>query len=441
MENKVDSTRVRLKALELFTRVEEEGAYSNILIAKDKQLSKDNPFSKANEDMVLAIVYGTIEKKLLLDYYIDKFLKKEPPKRGKQIRNILRIGTYQLLFMNAGSDYGICNDMVTITKGHFRGFEGLVNGVLRNIARSKAELSPPVGDDIKSISIRYSIGADIIRLWVNSYGIDKTKELAAKSCEKAPLFLRVNLSKNTKDEAVDELLAEGISCHAMEDELSSRAIIVEKGYEGRVVASKCLSEGRVSVQDLASIVAIDKLDIKPTDNILDMCSAPGGKGVSAGELAPFGSVLCWDIFQHKIGLIESYAMRCGLDNIRAERHSALDFRDEFKESFHKVILDPPCSGLGVIRRRPEIRYKNMGDNLTLSQKQFTMLTLAARYVKPKGSVLYSTCTVNPMENQDVVNKFLNDTSGEDFEKTYERQIFTGECGADGFYICILKRRV
>ncbi len=423
-----ESVNYRARALELLRRVEEEGAYSNIILAKER------------EPVVQAMVFGTLEKKLLLDYYIDKFLKKEPKKRGKEIRNILRLGTYQLLFMNAGSDYGVCNDMVTITKKHFRGFEGLVNGVLRNIARSKDGLLPPEGDDVRSISIKYSIGEDIIRLWMDSYGIEKAKELAINSSKRAPIFLRANLQKNSREEAVIALLSEGISCYPVTD-VSQRAIQVERGYESLVVSSKSLNAGKVSVQDLASIVAVDKLGIKASDNVLDMCSAPGGKAVSAGELASFGRVLCWDVFEHKIALIESYAKRCGMKNIKAERHSALDFRDDLEGAFDKVILDPPCSGLGVMRRRPEIRYKNMDDTKELSKQQFAMLTLAARYVRPEGSVLYSTCTVNPSENDGVVESFLNDKSGKDFEKLYERQIFTGENGADGFYICVMKRRV
>lgn len=454
--------RDRVKAWELFSRVDEEGAYSNVLVAKGRELydnkekseskskcnvtdkvkpaGKTGEEAKINWDVVQTIVFGTLEKKLLLDYYIDKFLKKDPKKKGKEIRNILRLGIYQLIFMNTGSDYGICNDMVAITKMHFRGFEGLVNGVLRNVARSRSELIPPQGDDLKSMSIRYSIGEDIINLWIRSYGLEKTRELAENSCRRAPLFLRVNLRKKSKNEAVRKLISEGVFCHPLADDVSTRAIVVDKGYEGRVVSSDSFKEGDVSIQDLASIVAIDKLDIRSNDKVLDMCSAPGGKGVSAGELASCSNVICWDLFENKISLIENYAKRCGIENLKAVHHSALDFQEEFKNAFDKVILDPPCSGLGVMRRRPEIRYKSV-DYADLSKQQFVMLTLAARYVKPEGSVLYSTCTVNPQENQDIIEKFLEDEAGKNFEKSYERQVFTGECGADGFYICVLKRRV
>lgn len=449
-----DDLKERERAFDFLSRIDKEKAYSNIIFS---EMDKDEAALNENDDRTLGftdddndhdvdhinnsyirnLVLGTLENKLLLDYYIDRFLKKEPKKRADDIRNILRLGLYQILFMKSGKDYAICNEMVNLTKKRFRGYEGLVNGILRNVVRSKDSLLSPEGNDVKSLSIRYSIDKSIIDLWEESYGTKITMELCEKSSERAPLFARVNLTRANVDRAVQILDSEGVESSIVDE--SNRALIIDSNSKSNAISSKAFKEGLISFQDLSSILAVDKLGIEPHDNILDMCSAPGGKSVSAAELAYKGNIIAWDIYQHKIDLIQNYAVRCGLSNVQPYIHSALEFKSEYEDNFDKVILDPPCSGLGVMRRRPEIKYKSM-DDLEFSKQQFSMLKLAARYVKPEGSILYSTCTVNPDENENVIEKFMSSGYSQKFDLEYERQIFTGELGADGFYICILKKR-
>ena len=220
---------------------------------------------------------------------------------------------------------------------------------------------------------------------------------------------------------------------------SDRGILIDNTSQAAAVTGKSFHDGLISFQDISSILAVDKLGINDNDYILDMCAAPGGKSTSAAELAKHGKIVAWDVYQHKIDLINRYAKRCNLSNIEAYKYSALDFQLDYDECFDKVILDPPCSGLGVIRRRPEIRYKSMKD-YNLYYKQLSMLKLAANYVKPEGSILYSTCTVNPDENDGLIKNFMSIGYIDDFDILYNRQIFPGDFGADGFYICILKKR-
>lgn len=445
-------TKERDLAFDIFSKIDKEKAYSNIVLAeisKDETPLKDKgnrlpdddhsqaKEGKINSPFVRNLVLGTLENKLLLDYYIDRFLKREPKKKADDIRNILRLGLYQILFMKSGKDYAICNEMVNLTKRRFKGYEGLVNGILRNALRSKASLIPPEGLDVDALSIRYSIDKSIITLWEESYGLEKTLELCENSSERAPLFARVNTNLADADRAIDILRSQGVRASKVIE--SDRAILINSSDQAKAIGSEAFNDGHISFQDLSSIIAVDKLGVKSDDCILDMCSAPGGKSVSAAEIADKGRIIAWDIYPHKIDLIKKYAKRCGLSNIQADLNSALEYREDYNKCFDKIILDPPCSGLGVMRRRPEIRYKSM-DDFELSDQQISMLKLAARYVKPGGSVLYSTCTVNPNENDRLIKKFLSDGYSQEFDIMYERQIFTGEFGADGFYICILKKR-
>ena len=446
-------SKEREKALDIFMKIENEKAYSNIVF--DRELNKtllnenhddfgfnvvvknQSDVEQINFSFVRNLVLGTLENKLLLDYYIDRFLKQKPKKKSEDVRNILRLGIYQIMFMQSGKDYAICNDMVSITKKRLRGYEGLVNGILRNVVRSKDTLVPPEGRDLESISIKYSIDESIVNLWIDNYGLEKTVEICDKSCQRAPLFARVNINITGRDETISLLESQGISSFGIEE--SDRGILINQTSQSSAVTGKAFQDGLISFQDISSIIAVDKLDISHNDKILDMCAAPGGKTTSAAELANDGKVIAWDVYEHKINLIHKYAQRCKLSNIETYMHSAIEFKTEYEEFFDKVILDPPCSGLGVMRRRPEIRYKSMKD-FDLPNQQLSMLKLAARYVRPKGSILYSTCTVNPEENDGLIKKFMNLGYSEDFDILYNRQIFTGDFGADGFYICILKKR-
>ncbi|XVG95181.1 16S rRNA (cytosine(967)-C(5))-methyltransferase RsmB [Eubacteriales bacterium KG127] len=427
----------RNKAFELLMRIERDRAFSNILLKHDENLCIRNEDSSESysKNFMKAIVLGTLENKFLLDYYIDKYLKQTPPKRGLEIRTILRMGIYQILFMDSGKDYAICNEMVEIAKRNSKGFQGLVNGVLRNIIRDKEMLNPPSGTDSKSLSIRYSFDESIVNLWILSYGIEKTISMLEASNKIAPLIGRVNISLCSRENLIRILNDVGIQIYSLDE--SPRAILLE---DGKATASNAFDDGLFSIQDLSSIKAIDKLEIEKKDIILDMCSAPGGKSVSAAEIAQDGSVLSWDIVEAKIDLIKQYAKRCKINNLNAKCHSALEFRSELVNKFDKVILDPPCSGLGVIRRRPEIKFKSVEFFWELCEQQRAMLDNASRYVKPMGSILYSTCTVNPHENEEIIANFLESDKGKLFSKEYEKQIFQGDGLGDGFFVCILKRR-
>ena len=281
-------SRDREKALDIFTKIEKDKAYSNIIFEKelnkislnrtdndiDGHFNEISDVERVNYSFVRNLVLGTLENKLLLDYYIDRFLKHKLKRKSDDVRNILRLGIYQIIFMNSGKDYAVCNDMVAITKKRLRGYEGLVNGVLRNAIRSKDTLAPPEGNDVKSMSTKYSIDESIINLWLDGYGLDKTIEICENSCQRAPLFARVNIGRINRDEAIDLLKSQGIT--AVKTTESDRGIVIDQRSQAAAVTGKAFKDGIISFQDISSIIAVDKLGINDNDYILDMCAAPGG---------------------------------------------------------------------------------------------------------------------------------------------------------------------
>ena len=410
--------------------MERKAAYSNL--ALNSRLKEGVARS---ESFVRELVYGILRNQLLLDWNIERFLKKSGLRTAEKL--LLRMGFYQISCMDSVPQYAAVNESVELAAVFAKGRQGFINGVLRNFVREGGVLLLPdeaaTGEE-RFLSVKYSCHESIVALWLAAYGRERTEEMLAESLSPAPLSARVNTLKTSREELLKRLQNKAFS--AREGRLAFSLSLEGSG----VLGSEEFSEGLFQVQSEASQLAVEVLAPKPGDFVIDLCAAPGGKCCTAAMLMENrGSIKAFDCHEQRTGLITKLAERLGIGIISVETADAALFNEELRNSADCVICDVPCSGLGVMRRKPELKLKALSsdpENLIKTQNQ--ILNNGALYVKLKGGkLLYSTCTVNPAENSQVVRAFLEEHSV--FAVEYERQIFP--CGdSDGFYICLLRRQ-
>lgn len=407
--------RDRRLAFLILKEIEENDAWSNLVI--NKYISENGADSPA---FIRELTYGIIRNKLLLDYNINGFLKK--PNIGLSERIWLRMGFYQLAFMGGVADYAAINETVNIARSFKKGCEGFINAVLRNFQRSKCELKYPDKSDPSYYSIKYSADKSIVDLWLKYYGREKTEKMLSASNTPAPLTIRVNSLRTDRDSLAEQLSELGFKTSL--SDMTPTCITVSGS---RLLDTELFKNGYFSVQGEASQYAVCVLDPIPGSAVIDLCAAPGGKTCAMAEIMKnTGSIKAFDLYEHRVRLIDKESKRLGLDIIKASELDASLFDPSLENSADYVLADVPCSGLGTLRQNPEIKYRRL--NSIESQRR--ILENALRYVKPGGVVLYSTCTVNPLENQEI-------TKGYNIEK--ELQFYTEEKGIDGFYICKIRR--
>ena len=409
-----DSRRI---AFDILKSVESEGAYSNILLNRRLERAQG-----ADPAFVRRLVHGVLKNQLLLDRQIARFLKKPGLKTKQKI--LLRLGFYQLAFCEDVPDYTAVDETVALAKDVLRGGEGFVNAVLRSFLRDgKRILIPePVPGDadslIESLSVRYSCQPWIVKLWLESYGEDKTRRLLSESLDTPPLVLRRNRLKVG---------------NAYEFDISAG-----------IASSEDYREGRFSVQDASTIEAMNVLLPRKGERVLDMCAAPGGKSCAMAEyMENEGSILACDVNEAKLRLVEKEAARLGISIIQTRvRDARTAPGPDEAENYDVVLCDVPCSGLGVLRRKPEIKLRLQEEEArALPPVQEAILHNAAAFVRPGGRLMYSTCTVDPAENERVTERFVRQGG---FEKIKDRQIFTGDSAegakGDGFYYCLMRKK-
>ena len=384
---------------------------------------------------------GVLRNKTLLDYNIDRFLKKEP---GLYERIWLRMGFYQLSAMTGVKEYAAINETVELAAQFKKGTEKFINAVLRNFQRSGSELVYPDRNDPDHLSVRYSADRSIVDLWVRNYGEKSAEELLRASCQAAPLAIRVNTLKTDRETLSKELEDLGFETASSDSALTDTCLYV-KG--SGLLDTELSKEGHFAVQGESSQYAVRLLSPKAGSTIIDLCAAPGGKSCAMAALMEGqGRILAFDIYPHRVQLIEKEAKRLGIDIIKTEVCDSSVYRKELDSSADLVLADVPCSGLGTLREHPEIKYRTPA--AVPSQK--AILENALRYVKPGGRVLYSTCTIDPAENEEIIKQCeMIDSSalhGSAYDETKEyrvtaaRQLFTKEGGHDGFYICLIQRK-
>ncbi len=438
-------------AVSVVYKVLREGAYSNIAI---KQELDKGGMIKLDKALVTEIVNGTLRNLARIDWVKSQFVKKN--KIEPWIEDIIRCGTYQLLFLDRVPDSAVCNESAELARKH--GHEGtvkFVNGVLRNISRSKEKLEYPDKEkqSIKFLSVFYSHPEWMVEKWVKDFGRDFTEELLKSNNETPPFTIRCNRLKISKQELLAKLSEENIECQ--EGTYNAEAIHIRGTSSIEDRAS--FKNGYYQVQDESSMLVAHVLDPKAGERVLDVCSAPGGKTTHIAELmGNQGEIVARDIHQHKLKLVEENCSRLGVSIVKTELYNAMILDEKSIERFDKVLLDVPCSGLGVLRRKPDLRWKKEQDNFgELAKLQSEMLELASKYVKSGGALIYSTCTINKTENIEVVKKFLSVSQQfqlesiigqipenlvcESADKGY-LELFPNTHGTDGFFIAKMRKR-
>ena len=419
----------RKTAFDVLMDVEKNGAYSNLSL--NSFIEKNRPDSPA---FVRELVYGVLRNRMLLDWFLGQLIPSGLKKIKKQDLTLLRMGVYQLSYMKSVPEYAAVSETVNMAKKLARGRERFINGVLREYSRNRQQLVLPDREvNLEEyLSIVYSAERWIVRLWTDAYGAEKTEALLKASNETPGLAVRVNLMKTDRKALKEKLEALGFETE--ESEVSDRALLV-KG--SGLLDTEPYREGMFSVQDEASILTSDALEAKPGDCIADVCAAPGGKTFATAELmAGKGVIYAMDKYEHKLKLMEAQAKRAGIENIRLLKHDSTEPVEGLKERMDKVLADVPCSGLGVIRRKPEIKYKGMQDLDELIERQRQILQAAASYVKAGGTLVYSTCTINPVENEKQIVEFLR--GNKEFKALEQKQLLP-DGGTDGFFICRMRK--
>lgn len=424
---------VRLSAARGLLEVFADGGYSNIVL--NRRLEQEG-LSAQDRAFCSALFYGVAERALSLDWAISRYSRIPPQKLEKEVLITLRCGFYQLLSMPSVPPHAAVNESVTLIRKLGKpGAAGFVNGVLRSFLRAGCAVPEPK-DKLKALSVKYSIPEELIRFWNKAYGHETTLRILEGTKGPAPVFVRVNPLKGTPEQLSERLAEEQVETEPVSG--VSNALKLLSAPSG-IASLRAFQEGWFHVQDLSSQICAETLDARPGMRVLDVCSAPGGKAFTAAEgMENRGELVACDLHPHRVRLIEDGAARLGLSCIRAETADAQQFRPELGQ-FDRVLCDVVCSGFGIIRRKPEIRYKTLESVEGIGEIQYKILEVSANYCKPGGKLVYSTCTLNPAENEQIVERFLS--AHPEFEQSGGwKTLIRGELDCDGFFCCPLTRR-
>lgn len=393
-------------ALRALLQIHRQNGYSNIVL--DQALNTSGLDSRDGA-LASAIVYGVLERRITLDYYLSQCLKDPRKKLDPTVQAALRCGAYQILFLDRVPDAAAVNETVNALKNMEKAqFSGFVNGVLRGLIRRKEQIKPPDGDSLRARSLRYGVPQELIGLWQQSYGDEFTRSLLGSLMEKPALYVRINKMKATPQQLKAQLEAGGMELDLIEN-MDYAAILRGCGAPAHLAA---FQEGLFHVQDLSAQMICQILAPNPSDIICDCCAAPGGKSFTLAQEAPGGRIYAFDLYESRVRLIRDGARRLGLDHVEASVNDAFKGFQNFPR-FDRILCDVPCSGFGVIRRKPEIRYRPLAEIRDLPKLQYNILLQASRALKSGGVLVYSTCTLNPAENREVAERFLQENS--DFE--------------------------
>lgn len=427
-------------------------------IEKDKsyaQLALKNELHKVeakDRRLMTEIVYGTLKYQLKLDYIINQFSKTPVKKMKPLIRNLLRMSVYQLMYLDKVPSSAVINEAVKIAKKRkFQTLSGFVNGVLRNIDRGREEITyPNPQKELASyLSVYYALPEWIIKKWLAEYTKDTVEAICKALNERAKVCLRVNLLKGTKEELASLLEEEGIQVE--KGELLDEAMYLKNVDD--LQHSPSFKSGKWTVQDESAMLVAHVVNPNPGECILDMCSAPGGKSIHMAELMQNqGEIISCDIHEHKLELIAKNAERMGISIIKPTLQDGSKYEASFEGKFDKVLLDAPCSGLGIMKRKPDIRYNKVEEDIKdIVAIQKAIAVQAVKYLKPGGTLVYSTCTISKEENEGMVDFMINELGmklddltamvpekiRKDVQKQGMIQILPQMADTDGFFIARL----
>ncbi|MFD2044052.1 16S rRNA (cytosine(967)-C(5))-methyltransferase RsmB [Ornithinibacillus salinisoli] len=444
---------LRNTIIDLLLRIEQDSGYSHLLI--DHEIKK-NHVSPKDEGLLTEIVYGTINRKITLDYYMNHFINKKK-KMEPWVRMLLRMSLYQMIFLDKVPDHAIIHEAVEIAKrrGH-KGISSLVNGVLRNVQRNGVPSTSEIKDNVERLAIETSHPTWLVKRWINYYGYETTKEMCEANLNHRATSVRIQPLRISRKEAMEELEKQGFEVRP--SIFSEQGIIIDKG---NIIKSYLFQEGYLTIQDQSSMLVGEMLQPNPGMHILDACSAPGGKVTHIAEkMQNKGWIDAHDLHAKKIKLIDKKASELQLTIIDAKKADARNLHETYRpDTFDRILVDAPCSGLGVIRGKPDIKYnKEEADITKLATIQLAILNSVAPLLKEEGKLMYSTCTVDPEENEHVVKQFLHqnnqyivdsklfDEIPESLKDSlgvseYGVQLFPQSFQTDGFFLTRLIKRV
>ncbi|MBR2926882.1 MAG: 16S rRNA (cytosine(967)-C(5))-methyltransferase RsmB [Clostridia bacterium] len=416
-------------ALSVLQKAKAAEQYSNIAV--DTALTRCS-LSSADKGLFTALVYGVIERRLTLDACIEAFSDRPLESLDPQTRTILQLGIYQLAFLDRIPDHAAVNETVALAPRRTRGF---INAVLRAFLRAEKRIPypDPEADPIRYLSVRYSFLPEICELFMSVYGFERTESLLAAFCRQAPLTLRVNTLRTTRQTLMDRLSEQGYdpkSCAESPDGILLSA--------GSPTAMEGFDAGEFFVQDEASQLCVRALDVQSGMTVIDTCACPGSKSFGiAIEMKNDGRVICCDLHANKLSLIREGADRLRISVITCQARDARTEAPDWEGIADRVLCDVPCSGFGVFAKKPELRYKNPKMSEGLPQIQLDILRTSSRLVKVGGRLVYSTCTLLPCENGEVVSAFLKEHPS--FALLRERTLYPDQDHTDGFYFAVLER--
>jgi len=449
----VENTRELI--LDMLTEITEGGEYSHKVIGQ--VLEKYNYMRGQDKAFIKRVTEGTIERQLQLDYVIDTVSSVPVHKMKPLIRSLLRMSAYQILFMDAVPDSAVCNEAVKLAgKRKFHSLKGFVNGVLRNLARKKDSIVYPdkEKEPVKALSVLYSCPEWIVEMWLADYGLMKTETILKGLLEIHPVTVRMEESLNEaqRDKVLSELRkkAKEVIMHPY-----LPYAVMLRGVEG-IHNLLSFREGKIAVQDVSSMLAVEAAGIKEGDLVLDVCAAPGGKSFHAAcKTGPGGLIVARDVSEKKTALLYENQRRLGKEWVKIERQDAAVLDEGSIESADVVLADVPCSGLGILGKKRDIKYRVSREGLeAVTKLQKSIVDTVWQYVKPGGVLLYSTCTIHREENQDMVDyitgnypftaesldRYLPEALwGETTRKGYI-QMLPGVQESDGFFIARFRRR-
>lgn len=433
-------------ALGVLIRCRTQNAWADAALAA--ALSRDG-LSGPEAALCSRLVYGVVQNRLLLDFELSAFCTQKLERLQPPLLEILRLGAYQILFLDKVPDSAAVNTAVELAKKHRRApAAGLVNAVLRKISQNREKLPViPDRDEAKYLSIRYSHPKWLVKRLLALLGRTETEQFLAANNGIPPLTVQVNPLKTTVEELVTRLKEEGVAAQAHPWVPGCLELI----GAGNPANLRSFQEGLFLVQDAAAALAAQLCGAKAGERLLDVCAAPGGKSFSnAFAMQDQGEIVACDIHENKLRHIREGAARLGLSSVSTCAADGRTFRPEWESSFDVVLVDAPRSGLGIIRKKPDARYKNPDSLFTLPMVQSAILNNAARYVRPGGRLVYSTCTILPEENEQMTAVFLSEHPDFSLEKAtlpQSAEAFDGHITlwpqrhqTDGFYICRMRRR-
>lgn len=433
---------IREAALLMLLDYERDGKYINLALTSHKY----DKLTGSERASLTALVYTTVENKLTYDYYISSLAKRPTDKLDPYTLNLLRLGTAQIVSMEAIPDFAAVNETVKLARN--KGESSFVNAVLRAISKAKAENTLPLPKREKSaaryISVLYSFPLWLTRHFIASFGEEATEEIFREFMSEGYTDLSVNLTKISREKYAEKLAECGIS--STPSSFNPLTLRLVGSYDPRRLPG--FSEGLFYVQDTASATAAYLLRAESGDRVLDVCACPGGKSFATAILTPDSRVESYDLHESKLSLISSGAERLGITNIKSGVRDATEYDEALTGSFDKIICDVACSGLGVLGKKPDMRYRPEASLEGLCELQKNILEVSSRYLRAGGRLIYSTCTLNRAENEDIVLDFLNthkDFCHEDFEVGgYSSQggmltFVPNIHKTDGFFVAVLRK--